>query len=281
MAGNKITWDIGLYNPDTHYVYRSDVPLDPDNLPSPLATLGQGISVYNDTDNVIEKTTYYYRVDAEKMGLYIPGYNIEYYTSNIDIFGDNSIIATYNFDGNAIDLGGNYNGTETNAAYDTGLIDQALSDSYTEIPITTELDGDYSYSLWVYPTNLASSGSNSRQSFFTSDTTWYRGIWATQATFRVHDNSVYYDYNGLSNKQWQHVVVSKQQGSDPDVYFNNVIQTKTGQSSFSGDSSANSFIIGAEGPSGGYPWQGKIDQVRLFNKALTSTEVDTLYQEGA
>ena len=108
MAGNRITWDIGSYDPDTHYVYRSDAPMDPNSLPTPIATLGQGISVYEDTNNIVKGNTYYYRVDAEKMGLYIPGYEIKKLIYSYDVFGDNSALSFYEFNGNASSSGGTW-----------------------------------------------------------------------------------------------------------------------------------------------------------------------------
>ena len=73
MAGNKITWDIGLHNPDTHYVYRDSAPIETYDLPTPIATLGGDVNSYEDTDNIVQGNIYHYRIDAEKKGLYIPG----------------------------------------------------------------------------------------------------------------------------------------------------------------------------------------------------------------
>lgn len=80
MAGNKIKWEKGLYTPDTFYVYKSDSPINLYNLPTPIATLNGNINTYEDTDSIILNQTYYYRVDAEKKGLYIPGYKVQYET---------------------------------------------------------------------------------------------------------------------------------------------------------------------------------------------------------
>lgn len=46
-----------------HRVYRSDTPMDPNDLPEPLAELGPNVTEYVDED-VTEDTTYYYRVSA-------------------------------------------------------------------------------------------------------------------------------------------------------------------------------------------------------------------------
>ena len=47
-------------------------------------------------------------------------------TGVLDIFGDNSCIAAYNLNGDALDLGGNYNGTWSGTeSYGTGKYDEA------------------------------------------------------------------------------------------------------------------------------------------------------------
>ena len=71
MSGIKVTWDIGTFNPEKHYIYRSDYPISPDNLPTPLAEVGQGINEYTDL-SIVDGETYHYFVAAEKMGLLVP-----------------------------------------------------------------------------------------------------------------------------------------------------------------------------------------------------------------
>lgn len=46
-----------------HRVYRSETPMDPGALPTPLATLGPNVTEYVD-EAVVENSTYYYRVSA-------------------------------------------------------------------------------------------------------------------------------------------------------------------------------------------------------------------------
>lgn len=46
-----------------HRVYRADVPMDPDEMPAPVATLGPDVTEYVD-ESVLEGSTYFYRVGA-------------------------------------------------------------------------------------------------------------------------------------------------------------------------------------------------------------------------
>lgn len=80
MAGNLITWDIGLYNPDTYYIYRSSSEINPDAPSTLIATLGEGTNSYEDLD-IQGDTTYYYYIVSEKMGLTLPGYQTMFFTN--------------------------------------------------------------------------------------------------------------------------------------------------------------------------------------------------------
>lgn len=71
MSGIRLTWDIGQYDPEKHIIYRSDSPIDPENPPTPLDEVGEGISQYDDL-TITDGETYYYLVAAEKMGLLCP-----------------------------------------------------------------------------------------------------------------------------------------------------------------------------------------------------------------
>lgn len=56
----KLTWSFNEDNEDSTNVYRSDGPMDPQNLPTPLATVDPGVREYTD-DTVVKDGIYYYR----------------------------------------------------------------------------------------------------------------------------------------------------------------------------------------------------------------------------
>jgi hypothetical protein len=81
-------------------------------------------------------------------------------TTNIhDIFGDGSAVATYNLDGDANDLGGNYDGTASNVTYTDGKFGQCAvfngSSSYIQTNVRIPNNSDVSFSFWVNPTTLS------------------------------------------------------------------------------------------------------------------------------
>lgn len=67
MGGIKLTWTDENLAEEGHRVYRSTTPMDPDNLPTEIATLGPDVTRYDDGD-VVEGETYYYRVASFTAG---------------------------------------------------------------------------------------------------------------------------------------------------------------------------------------------------------------------
>lgn len=66
MGQTTLNWQYDGPNPDSFSVYRADAPMDPDALPTPLATAISGaLRTYVDT-TVVADSTYYYRVSAVK-----------------------------------------------------------------------------------------------------------------------------------------------------------------------------------------------------------------------
>ncbi len=73
-------------------------------------------------------------------------------------------IATYEFESNANDLTGNYNGTATNVTYATGKFGNAAvfngSSSQIQLPLFNRSGNvAYSFSAWVYLTSSNVTGS--------------------------------------------------------------------------------------------------------------------------
>lgn len=101
--------------------------------------------------------------------------------------------------------------------------------------------------------------------------------------FQIHNTS-----NGaISNLEtgansttgnWEHVVVTHNGSGEFKIYFNSVLKaTQT----LSGTVATNTgdVKIGTYQLASGYEFDGKLDQLRFFNKALSQSEIDTLYAE--
>ncbi len=85
----------------------------------------------------------------------------------------------------------------------------------------------------------------------------------------VYSNSVYNDTN------WHHIAMTNN-GADTRFYVDGAMQTD--YSSYRVAANTRDVMIGRfSAPSARYTWNGTIDEVRIYNRALTSQEVAGLY----
>jgi len=195
-------------------------------------------------------------------------------TNTHDIFNDGSCVATYQLNGDATDLGGNYDGTAgDNITYDSGKFGDAAVFNGDNITIETITLSNFSVSAWVCFSDddkycwLISNGDGSN---------------ALQACRIDSDGSSRIDVNtdgddgdiatrDLSDGAFHHVVFIKD-GSNGSVYVDNSKYSYDDNSLSTKDMSMKQFCRG--------DFKGQIDQVRIFNRALTADEVNALYNES-
>jgi len=209
----------------------------------------------------------------------------------LDILGDNSCIATYQLNGNANDLSGNYSATPINLSYGVGKFDLAgifdSSTNYALLPFNLQ-STPFSISFWAKDNsgsayNIA-NGSGSTQNG------WMVTAGVGSYTFRLNQGSTNYfilnTVNVVDQTQWHHVLVTWDNTTNANgakIYINGSLDnqaTSTGTSNFT---FTNSDITIFKEPSRNawYGNGGKLDQIRFFNKALSAGEVTTLYNETA
>jgi len=204
-------------------------------------------------------------------------------TDTLQILGDTSCIATYKLNGNATDLSGNHNGTATSVTYvagefgDAGSFNGSSSFISTSNPLGTG-NVAYSVSAWIYLNSSSHTGG-------------IYAIWDGGTTggvhlfFKVEAGKIQIgnygasvtSLNTLGISQWVHVLVTRDASSNVVLYVNGSSDT-TGTLTL--NLSNNSPKIGALNNTV-QNFNGSIDQVRIFNKAISSTEVTTLYNEVA
>jgi len=195
--------------------------------------------------------------------------------SQLDIFGDSSCIALYGLDGNTNDLLGNYNGIATDITYVDGKFGQACafngSTSKVEIPSIGDGSAVRSASVWFNETEVV-SGSASRLILGDRDNSNLRFV-ITAAACTVGNDSVkgVINYSAPLNT-WNNVVVVVESSSVFRVYLNGVDQ---GFASYTNSGDLKLYLGYRDSYTDQY--KGLIDQVRIFNKALTAEEVSTLY----
>lgn len=90
----------------------------------------------------------------------------------------------------------------------------------------------------------------------------------------------------LNDGLWHHVVATVDRDSSTgfNVYIDNVLENTEDPTALSSDDlvTSDAFSLGARnsGTSWNYDFFGNMDQVAVWNKALTSDEVDLLYNSG-
>jgi hypothetical protein len=210
-------------------------------------------------------------------------------TNTLQILGDTSCIATYRLNGGSEDLSGNYNGTETNITYNTGQYEEAAvyngSSSKIVIPASTSIaqQNNYTFSAWFKTDTL---GVMQTIYAFNSPSTYQSGIF-------IHSNgtnnirifsagSNYYSSDNIyTNNQWYHIAVTKSSTNGIVAYLNGVeiinepTATANNLQPSAGDNRIGAYKTGSES----LWFDGSIDQVRIFNKAISASEVTTLYNE--
>jgi len=82
----------------------------------------------------------------------------------------------------------------------------------------------------------------------------------------------------LNTNEWYHVVLTYD-GSFIKLYINGVLDNRVAQSGTI-KATTNPFLIGSTYTTGEAKFNGIIDEVRIFNRALSEEEIKFLYQEG-
>jgi hypothetical protein len=211
----------------------------------------------------------------------------------LDIFGDSSCVALYGLNYDGSDAGGNYDGTPSNVDFNSpGYIDYAASfnGSSSSVSVTTTSTTpvdfsarSYSLSVWVNTTSTTASAllskygdSDAARSFtlLLQANGTIRHYERSSGTFTQTDSTA-----TVNDGNWHHVVVTKS-STQTTIYIDNAA-TINNNTFTSNNGGTEPFRIGRDNPGSPEWFNGKIDQVRIFNKALSAAEVTTLYGEVA
>ena len=213
----------------------------------------------------------------------------------LDILGDNSCIATYQLNGNANDLSGNYSGTPTDVSYGVGEFDLAGvfngSSSYINLDSLTSFFGQKivnTVSLWF---KINSTGNYYTIITDYAQTSLNIGIdMETNGTISVYNRysnatTVLTTTSSYDDGNWHNIIISNNLSTISGYIDGQLFDSDSvSQNSWNGSSSQR-FTLGAvyltQNSAYAQHFGGSIDQVRIFNKALNSTEVTTLYNETA
>ena len=200
--------------------------------------------------------------------------------------------ALYQFENNADDTCGTYNGTFTTPSYTTGKFGQAASfngsSSYIDTSLTIPVNSSFSTSCWI---NISSAQS---QGFIIAEGDW--NAWST-ASFGIaftgssiielsignnggSGGTQVQSSSSISLNNWTNIVGVIDIGNTLKLYINGIeAATRSLSSNNRNAGSPPGFKFG--GANSSYYFNGLIDQVRIFPNALTVDQVSALYTETA
>jgi len=187
--------------------------------------------------------------------------------------------ATFTTDGK---INGGYDYDGNNDDVDTNILNENIND-----PTDTQA----SISLWfkvrsgvlpdilrIFDTQATSSGYTGLTAFF-NDTNGFR------VQCRTEDHRYQSDYNtSLSDDTWYHLVVTIDDSGGNEIlksYINGALDTTTTPTSETNTSQANRHLIIANRPvSPNAPFNGIIDEISVWNRALSEQDITDLYNGG-
>ena len=211
-----------------------------------------------------------------------------------DLFEDGSGVALYRLNSNADDSSGNYDGTATNVTYVSGHIDNAGSfngsSSYVTLPTSMPINfSSFTFSAWCKVNSLPSNTAAIGEIRFTGSYPNHHliGIYASQVNGKYRylfrnkvDNQIDFEANAPTLSTWNLFTLSYD-GTTLNGYLNGVSVLSQAFTVTSSTGSITAIILGEYSSPSFRQLNGSIDQVRIFDRAITSTEVTTLYNEVA
>jgi hypothetical protein len=213
-------------------------------------------------------------------------------TNTVDLYNplpDGGGVALYQLNGDATDVSGNYNGTWNGTeAYVTGVFGQAASfngSSQITMNNTVQTSLTFTASLWVngVDMNRNSSDPNQIQTIFYNRNPYlvisqYNGNWQyTIKNSSSQNTTINYATSNFNDNQWYNFVISCEGlGGQMSFYIDGQL-VGTNMAPTSTINVASTGYIGSGG--GQQYFNGSIDQVRFFNRALRPYEVEALYTE--
>ena len=208
------------------------------------------------------------------------------------------LLAYYRSDNTPNDVTGNgYNGTLVNGAtYGTGIINQGFSldgvNDYVDMGNVLDFDGStpFSISTWVYLDSLSGvrmlvSKQDTGVSKIGYSIFYYNGSFDCILANNRTTNNIYVKAGTTtpSINTWYNIVITydgSKNGSGVGFYINSVDEVIITENNLTGTlSNSIHFNIGARNSSTQYT-EGVIDEVGIWNRELTPTEVTELYNGG-
>jgi hypothetical protein len=181
--------------------------------------------------------------------------------------GDPGLVACYAFEGDALD--GSQAGNDASASgvgYVSGQAGQAVehgSGDTITIPSATSLGlSAYSQELWVFPTQLPTSG---RVGIIDAPGRWSAWLYDTGVRCRGVAGPV------IPVNTWTHLACVHD-GTTLRLYVDGT-EVASGANSLDPTPPTGNTHVGSNAPAGDEEWNGRMDQLRIFNYARTPQQI--------
>ena len=176
--------------------------------------------------------------------------------------------------------------TGTNAVVGTAALSLDGTGSYVSVPSSTDvnLTTGCTLSVWV---KLASATDNSYRMLLSkkityTDTTGYEFFYHPvlhQLLLRSGGNTSYSLSLPLTlDTNWHHLAVTIN-GSTAVFYLDGAVRTGATGTVANPTSGTQTLTIGRRSGTTDYPWNGLLDDVRIYNRALTPSEISSVYYQ--
>ena len=215
-------------------------------------------------------------------------------TDSVQPFGAESAyssnVALYQLDGNANDTVGNHNSTASNVTYSTGKFGQCAVFNGSSQYITTGVDSsdismtNTSFSCWVNftatsGTIMDNGGAASTGRGLILETGSGYIVWQQANGTGGQSTSITSASNSYNDGNWHHVVGTIDGNRVMKLYIDGNVESSTPTANSSATSPLYTLEIGRRAFYNSQYFNGSIDQVRIFNRALDGDEVFKLYAE--
>ncbi|MBN1392434.1 MAG: LamG domain-containing protein, partial [Sedimentisphaerales bacterium] len=250
-------------------------------------------------------TIYYWQIDEKNTSGTTTGILWNFTTGSESDVNDANLIAWWKFDEGtgtkAYDSKGDNDGNLINGpVWTSGQINGGLSfdgvDDYVNVADDTSLrftkDSNFTICAWVNPNSISHDGgevlckmqANSQKGLFTYELFWQQSL--QRFVFEFCNSGYYYEVVSTPDSSapagsWYHVTCVYQK-KDIDVYLNGVFQDN-GYFNSNPTGAANHFMsIGVRSYDTSFEgyFGGTLDDISIYNRALTADEVDLLYKQG-
>ena len=206
---------------------------------------------------------------------------------NPDLQIPTDYIAYYSFQNDSQDETGNYNGAATDNvnfnvsdrfSNQNSAIELNGSDAYIQVENNYEDLTNATWSIWLNPTV-----SNEYQAICSKwngsgGTGWLVSIENEQYAIETPNNQYYFQTGNVSLNTWTHLVISCD-NEYVKFYIDGQLENTLEQVSPINNNGTSSQIGKNNHPVNGF-FNGKLDDIRIYNRALSDEEVQALYHEN-